>query len=112
MQEDASSLDWGDWTLLGNTTIADCGPESLSLSVMEGSVESLNFDNLLSAVQPSSSSISQNVLSCSDQVSIQYDNMMQISPANLVMLANEQMTHRLKPEDAKVVYNLLYNMIN
>jgi uncharacterized Zn-finger protein len=112
MQDDTSSLDWSDWKFLGNTTVVDCGPESSNLSVMEGSVEPLNFDNFLSGVKPSSTSISQNALSCSDKLSTQSENMMEMSPENSTVLANEQAKCTLKPEDAIVVCNLLYNLIN
>ncbi|WJX10250.1 hypothetical protein P8452_00995 [Trifolium repens] len=101
-RDDTSSLDWSDWKFLGNTTVVDCGPESSNLSVMEGSVEPLNFDNLLSGVKPSSTSISQNALSCSDKLSTQSENMMEMSPENSTVLANEQAKCTLKPEDAIV----------
>lgn len=107
MQDDASPFDWSDWTFLDDTTIVDFGPESSNLSVLVCSVEPLNFDNFPSALRSSSASISQNAMSCPDQLSIQPDNMMEISQANSAMLANEQAICPPKPEDAKVVYNLL-----
>ncbi|XP_045830121.1 uncharacterized protein LOC123921561 isoform X2 [Trifolium pratense] len=101
-QDDTSSVDWSDWKFLGNTTVVDCGPESSNLSVMEGSIESLNFDNFLSGVKPSSTSISQNALSCSDKLSTQSENMMEMSPENSTVLANEQAKCTSKLEDAIV----------
>ncbi|KAI5394394.1 uncharacterized protein LOC127092501 isoform X2 [Lathyrus oleraceus] len=97
-----SSLDWSDWKFLGNTTVVDCGPESSNLSVMEGSVESLNFDNFLSGVKPPSTSISQNALSYSDKLSTLSENMKEMSPENSAVLANEPATCTLKPENAIV----------
>lgn len=109
MQDDTSFLDWNDWKFLENTTVVDFGPESSNLSVMEGSIESLNFDNFLSAVKPSRTSISQNALSYSDKLSTQPDNMTEISPANSSLPANKQATWPLNPP-AKAVCNLLYNL--
>ncbi|XP_012570633.1 uncharacterized protein [Cicer arietinum] len=96
-QDDTSFLDWNDWKFLENTTVVDFGPESSNLSVMEGSIESLNFDNFLSAVKPSRTSISQNALSYSDKLSTQPDNMTEISPANSSLPANKQATWPLNP---------------
>lgn len=46
------------------------------------------------------------------QLSIQPDSMLEISPPNSAVLANEQAIWPLKPEDAKVVHNLLlYNRL-
>jgi len=112
MQDGASPLDWSDWTFLDKTTVADFGTESSNLFVMEGSIESLNFDNLPSSIRPSSASSSHNAMSCSSQLSIQPDSMLEISPPNSAVLANEQAIWPLKPEDAKVVHNLLlYNRL-
>ncbi|XP_058724512.1 uncharacterized protein LOC131595988 isoform X2 [Vicia villosa] len=97
-----SSLDWSDWKFLGNTTVVDCGPESSNLSVLEGSIEPLNFDNFLSGVKPSSTSISQNALSYSDKLCTLSENMREKSPENSAVLANEQATCTLKPEDVIV----------
>lgn len=104
MQEDTSSLDWSDWTFLGDTTVVE---ESLNLPVLVGSVESLNFDNFLSASKPSHASISGNAWSCSNQLSIQPDNMLEISPGNAAVLASEQTICPSKLEEANMVYNLL-----
>ncbi|XP_061341920.1 uncharacterized protein LOC133288219 isoform X2 [Gastrolobium bilobum] len=101
-QADTSSFDWSGWTFLAKTTIADCGPENSNLSVMEGSVEFLNFDNFFSALKHSSALTSQNTLSCSDQLSMLPDNMLEISPENSAVLANEQTTCPRKPKYAKV----------
>jgi len=46
MQDDASPIDWSEWTFLDNTTIAYFGRESSNLSFMDGSVGSLNLDNI------------------------------------------------------------------
>src|ERR1044072_8480478 len=105
MQEDTSSLDWSDWTFLGNTAVVDCGPESSNLPVLVGSVESLNFDNFPSVSKSSRASISGNALSCSNQLSIQPDNMLEISLANAAVLASEQTLCPAKPEEAKMVCN-------
>ncbi|CAI8605542.1 unnamed protein product [Vicia faba] len=97
-----SSLDWSGWKFSGNTTVVDCGPESSNLSVMEGSVEPLNFDNFLRGVKPSSASISQNAVSYSDKLSTLSENMKEMSPENSAVLANDQTTCTLKPEDGIV----------
>ncbi|CAK8570335.1 unnamed protein product [Lathyrus sativus] len=102
IQDYTSSFDWSDWEFLGNTTAVDCGPESSNLSVMEVSVEPLSFDNFLSGVKPSSTSISQNALSYSDKLSTLSENMREMSPENSAVLANKQATCTLKPEDAIV----------
>ncbi|TKY56163.1 ATPase family AAA domain-containing protein 5 [Spatholobus suberectus] len=112
VQDDASPLDWSDWTFLGMTTIADLGPGSSNLSALEGSVESLNFDNFPSALNRSSASISQNAMSCPSQLSIQPDSMLEISPPNSAVLANEQPVCPLEPEDAKVDLDLELNEVN
>ncbi|KAK7301352.1 hypothetical protein RJT34_12215 [Clitoria ternatea] len=102
VKDDSSPLDWKDWTFLGKTSTTDFDPKSSNSYALEGSVESLNFDNFLSAFKPSSASISQNALSYSDQLSIQPDNIMDISPAFSTVLANEQTICPLKTEDAKL----------
>lgn len=112
MQDDTLSLDWRGWTFLGETTITNCGPESSNSSVLEGSVESLNFDHLLSALDATSALIYQNSLPCSDQLSIMPENLQEILPANSAVVANEQTICPQMPEDSKLVYNLLYNSIN
>jgi len=107
MQDDASPIDWSDWTFLDNTTVAYSG-ESSNLPFMEGSVESLNLDNIPSASRLSSASIIKNVMSCPSQLSIQPDSMLEISPPNSVVL--EKAECHLKSKDVKVVHNLvLYN---
>ncbi|XP_061363887.1 uncharacterized protein LOC133307395 [Gastrolobium bilobum] len=87
IQDDTSSIDWRNWTFLGNTTYASYGPEILNSSVLEGSVESLNFDKLLSILDPPGASISQNALSSSDRLSIHPENLQEISPSNSASLA-------------------------
>jgi len=84
MQDDTSSIDWRNWTFMGNTTSMNYGQESPKSSVLEGSVESLNFDKLHSSLNPSGVSISQNALS-SDRLSIIPKKLEEASsPASLV----------------------------
>ena len=112
-QDDTSSLDWNNWTFLGKTAIVNYSSESSKSSVLEGSVEPLNFDNLLSAMDLSCALISQDAMSCSDhQLSVLPDNLQEISLANSAVLTNEQTICASKPDDAKVVYDLFYNLIN
>ncbi|XP_027338527.1 uncharacterized protein LOC113852450 isoform X1 [Abrus precatorius] len=63
IQDNTISLDWRNWTLLENTTCVNYGQESSNSSVLEGSVESLNLDKVLSSLDPIGASISQNALS-------------------------------------------------
>ncbi|RDX85315.1 hypothetical protein CR513_33515, partial [Mucuna pruriens] len=112
VQDDASPLDWSGWTFLGKTNIEDFGPESSILSVLEGSVESLNLDNFSSVLKPSSASTSQSAMSCPSQLSIQPDSMLEISPPNSAVLANEQVICPSKPEDAKVDLDFEENEVN
>jgi len=51
MEDDASPIDWIVWTFLDNTTIVYFGRESSNLSFMDGSIESLNLDNIPSALR-------------------------------------------------------------
>ncbi|XP_068481394.1 uncharacterized protein [Phaseolus vulgaris] len=84
VKDDTSSIDWRNWTFMGNTTSMNYGQESLKSSVLEGSVESLNFDKLHSSLNPSGVSISQNALS-SDRLSIIPKKLEEASsPASLV----------------------------
>ncbi|KAL2317795.1 hypothetical protein Fmac_031671 [Flemingia macrophylla] len=99
VQDGVSPLDWSGWTFLNETTTAAFGPASLNLC----SIEPLNFNNFSSALKLSSASISQNIMSCSDQLFIQQDNMKEISPTNSANLANEQAICPSKLEYAKVV---------
>nr|KYP55154.1 ATPase family AAA domain-containing protein 5 [Cajanus cajan] len=84
----SSSLDWRNWTFLENTTSMDYDPESLDLSVLEGSFESLNFDKLHSSLVPSITSISQNALS-SNRLSIHPENLEEVSPSSSASLADQ-----------------------
>ncbi|KAF1868973.1 hypothetical protein Lal_00048253 [Lupinus albus] len=95
-KDDNISLDWRDWTFLGETTITDCGPESSNSSILVDSIESLNFDNLRGAL------ISENSLPCSDQLSMMPEYLEEILPANATMPANEQTICPQMPEDSKL----------
>nr|KYP71354.1 Cation transport regulator-like protein 2 [Cajanus cajan] len=97
VQDDVSPLDWSGWTFLNDTTTAEFGPTSLNLCF----VESLNFDNFPDALKSSSTSISQNVMSCSDQLFKQSDNMLEISLTNSAGLANERAICPSKLEGVK-----------
>ncbi|KAE9587188.1 putative checkpoint protein Rad17/Rad24 [Lupinus albus] len=90
IQDDTSFLDWREWTFLGKTTYVNCGPESSNSSVLEGSVESLNFDKLNSPLYPVGASVSQTALPSSDQLSTQPENLQEIPPSNSTLQANEQ----------------------
>lgn len=70
MQDDTSSVDWRNWTFMENITSMNYGQGSVNSSVLEGSVESLNFDKLHSFLNPSGISISQNALSPSNPSSL------------------------------------------
>ena len=105
MQDDTSSLDWRNWTFLENTTSMNYGSESLNSSVLEASVESLNFDKLRSSLDPSGVSISQNALS-SDRLCIHPENLEELSPSNSASLAKQ--TCPPTCEDAKLVYHFSY----
>ncbi|KAK7373145.1 hypothetical protein VNO80_06543 [Phaseolus coccineus] len=106
VQDDASPIDWSDWTFLDNTTVA-YSRESSNLSFMDGSVESLNLDNIPSASSFSSASIIKNVMSCPSQLSIQPDSMLETSPPNSVVL--EKAKYHLKSKDVKVDLGLEVN---
>ncbi|XP_019430603.1 PREDICTED: uncharacterized protein LOC109337953 isoform X1 [Lupinus angustifolius] len=95
-KDDNLSLDWRDWTFLGETTITNCGPESSNSSILVDSSESLNFDNLRGAL------ISENSLPCSDQLSMMPEYLEEILPENATMLANEQTICPQMPEDSKL----------
>jgi hypothetical protein len=50
MQDDTPSLDWRNWTYLGNSPYVNGGLKSSNSSFLEGSVGCLNFDKLLSTL--------------------------------------------------------------
>lgn len=100
-----SSLDWRNWTFLENAISMNCGPESFKSSVLEGSVECLNFDQLHSSLDPSDASISQNALS-PDRPCIHPEILKEGSPTNSASLA-EQKTCPVTCKDAEVVYYFL-----
>ncbi|XP_014501576.1 uncharacterized protein LOC106762275 isoform X2 [Vigna radiata var. radiata] len=70
VKDDTSSVDWRNWTFMENITSMNYGQGSVNSSVLEGSVESLNFDKLHSFLNPSGISISQNALSPSNPSSL------------------------------------------
>ncbi|KAL2339795.1 hypothetical protein Fmac_007735 [Flemingia macrophylla] len=97
IQDDSSSLDWRNWTFLENNTSMNYDPESLDSSVLEGSVESLNFDKLQRSLVPSITPISQHALS-SDRLCIHRE---EVSPSSSASLA-EQATCPPMCKDAEV----------
>ena len=101
-QDDASLIDWSDWTFFDNITVAYFGHESSNLSFMNGSVKSLNLDNITSPLKLSSASITEKVMSCPSQPSIQLDSMLEISPTTSAVL--EKAICHLKSEDVKAVH--------
>jgi len=105
MQDNASPIDWGDWTFLDKTTVASFGTQGSNLSFMDGSVESLNFDNISSISKFSSASMPENVMCCPSQLSTQPDSnsKLEISSPNSVVL--EKAKCLLKSEDVDVVHN-------
>ncbi|KAF7816861.1 ATPase family AAA domain-containing protein 5 [Senna tora] len=98
--DDPLPLNWRNWTFLGQTVKANCWPQSSTSSVFEGSVEPLKFDKLPTTFCSSGASISQNVLSCSDQSSIQLQNLQDILPENSDGLASGRAN--LQTPEAKV----------
>lgn len=94
MQDNASPIDWSDWTFLDNTTVAYLDSQNSNLSFMEDAVESLNFDNIHSASE-------EDVIDCPSQLSIQSHNKLDISQPN------SEVKCLLKTEDDDVVYNFL-----
>ncbi|KAK2442231.1 P-loop containing nucleoside triphosphate hydrolase superfamily protein [Trifolium repens] len=52
IKDDTSSLDWRNWLFLENSTHVNSGSESSNSSVLRASVECLNFDKLLSTLDP------------------------------------------------------------
>ncbi|KAI4337809.1 hypothetical protein L6164_016181 [Bauhinia variegata] len=59
-QDDATSLDWRNWTFLEEATNSNCGPESVVSYLYEDSVQFLNFDNFHSILKPPCTSVAQN----------------------------------------------------
>ncbi|KAK7275661.1 hypothetical protein RIF29_16782 [Crotalaria pallida] len=102
IQDENLSLDWRDWTFLGEITFDNCGPQSSNSSVLEDSVESVNFDNLCRDLDPTDALISQSSLLCSDQLSIMPENLQVILSSNSAMLDNEQTICPQIPEDSNV----------
>lgn len=103
MQDDPSPLDWKNWTFLEQTAKANFYPQGSNLSVFKNSVEPLNFDKLHRTFSSSGASIPRNVLSCSDQPSIQPQNLQEILPEDSALLGSRQTCFQM-PE-AKVVRN-------
>jgi len=69
---------------------------------MDGFVESLNLDNILSALRLSST---EKVMSCPSQRSIQPDSILEMSPPNSVVLQKAKC--HLK-SDVKVVHKFFF----
>jgi len=107
MQDDTSSPDWGNWTFLGNSTHVNGGSESSNSSVLEGSVECLNFEKILSTLNPVADSNFQNASTSLDSFSVLPENLQETVPSNSTIL-EEQTISASMPKDAKVVYNLLF----
>lgn len=108
MQDDPSSLDWQNWTFLGHTVKSNCSPESSTLSVFEDIVEPSNVDKLHSTLLfPSDASITRTLFSCSNQPSIQPQNLQEILPANSAAMASGNTCLHI-PETKEVYGFLLY----
>ena len=105
MQDDTSSLDWRNWLFLENSTYVNSGSESSNSSVLGASVECLNFDKLLSTLDPVGASSSQNASNSLDIFSTCPENMQETSLSNST-LPEEQTISAPMPKDGKVVYNL------
>ncbi|KAJ1388107.1 P-loop containing nucleoside triphosphate hydrolase [Sesbania bispinosa] len=101
IKDDTSSLDWRNWTFLGNTTYVNYGSESSNPSVLEGSVESLNFETLLSTLDSSGASKFQNTLSSSDRLSIHPENLLETLPSSAASPVEQTVCPQM-PKDAKV----------
>lgn len=82
MQDDTSSLDWRNWTFLGNTTYVSCGLESSNSSVSKGSVGCLNFDKIRGTLDPLGDSSFQNASTSLDRYSICPENLSETSRTN------------------------------
>ncbi|MED6207040.1 hypothetical protein PIB30_032156 [Stylosanthes scabra] len=90
VQEDTSSLDWRNWTFLGDDTYVNYAPESYD-------------DKILSSLDPSGDSISYSALTSLDRLSIPPENVQATSLSeNLAMPANEQTTCPQMLKDAEV----------
>uniref|UniRef100_A0A5B7B8E5 AAA+ ATPase domain-containing protein n=1 Tax=Davidia involucrata TaxID=16924 RepID=A0A5B7B8E5_DAVIN len=115
-RDDAVSLDWGNWMFTEGSFIStNSGLESECSPVFEGSVNSLCFDNLLSASDPTGSSLLHNEVNLDqhhilqevvslDQSSIQRDYLHAISST---LLADEQMTHLELVKDIEVDHKVV-----
>ena len=101
-------LDWKMWTFVGEAANVNCDPECSIPSVLEGSVETINFDKLISNLNFSSASIPQNETLCSDEVSTEPQNLQEISATNSSFIAKGGTICFQSPEVAKVVCILLY----
>jgi hypothetical protein len=107
MQDDTSSLDWRNWTFLGNSTYVNGCSESSNSSVLDGSVECLNFEKILSTLNPAVASNFHNASTSLDSYSVLPENLQEAMPSNST-LSEEQTISASTPKDAKVVYNLLF----
>jgi len=107
MQDDTSSLDWRNWTFLGNSTYVNGSSESSNSSVLEGSVECLNFEKILSTLNPAAASNFHSASTSFDSFSVLPENLHKTIPSNST-LSEEQTISASMPKDAKVVYNLFF----
>ncbi|KAJ7959130.1 ATPase family AAA domain-containing protein 5 [Quillaja saponaria] len=90
--DDATPLDWSNWTFFEDTINRHCSLDSSFSSVSEGSIEALNFDKHPSLLNPSNASIPQTGVSCSDHCLKQPQNLHVISPAISAVPDTEQVT--------------------
>jgi len=105
MQDDTLSVDWRNWTFVENMISVNYGQESVNASVLEGSVESLNFDKLHSSLNRLGISISQNALS-SDRLSIIRKKPEEVSPSNPSSLVEQSAC--LTCENAELVHRFFF----
>ncbi|XP_045803964.1 uncharacterized protein LOC123897403 [Trifolium pratense] len=101
IKDDTSSLDWRNWTFLGNSTYVNSGSESSNSSILGGSVECLNFDKLLSTLDPVGASSFQNSSNSLDIFSMHPENMQETSLPNSTLLEEQTISDPM-PKDAKV----------
>ncbi|KAK2442206.1 P-loop containing nucleoside triphosphate hydrolase superfamily protein [Trifolium repens] len=99
IKDDTSSLDWRNWTFLENSTYVNSGSESSNSSVLGASVECLNFDKLLSTLDPVGASSSQNA---SNSLDITCPENMQETSLSNSTLPEEQTISAPMPKDGKV----------
>ncbi|GAU43260.1 hypothetical protein TSUD_134040 [Trifolium subterraneum] len=101
IKDDTTFIDWRNWSFLGNSTHVNGGSESSNSSVLGGSVECLNFDKLLSTLDPVGASSFQNSSNSLDIFSKYPENMQETSLPNST-LPEEQTISAPMPIDANV----------